>query len=196
MQRRLSALPRRWLIRPKGPEILPQATLDASSVQKSRCSAPPSSALPRYGDVASQRPDWVIKPNLRLARIGGCSRGTSTRLQRLSAGGACDEPAAGRQGSKSATTGGRVGSRRRSRRRDASRRAEPAFPFRAHRQAGFPRHRPPAMKRIFCLVPVPTKTPSGRSLYRTRRNGRSPSLNVHIAAAWNEGQVVVPASPR
>jgi hypothetical protein len=38
----------------------------------------------------------------------------------------------------------------------------------------------------FCPVPLPRKTPSGGSLYRTRRNIRSPSLKVHVAAAWNE----------
>jgi len=32
---------------------------------------------------------------------------------------------------------------------------------------------------------MPRKTPSGGSLYRTRRSGRSPSLWVHLAAAWN-----------
>jgi hypothetical protein len=35
----------------------------------------------------------------------------------------------------------------------------------------------------FCPVPLPRKTPFGGSLYRTRRNGRSPSLKVHLAAA-------------
>jgi hypothetical protein len=38
----------------------------------------------------------------------------------------------------------------------------------------------------FCPVPLPRKTPSGGSLYWTQRNGRSPSLKVHLAAAWNE----------
>jgi len=38
----------------------------------------------------------------------------------------------------------------------------------------------------FCPVPLPRKTPPGGSVYRTRRNGRSPSLKVHLAAAWNE----------
>jgi transposase len=38
----------------------------------------------------------------------------------------------------------------------------------------------------FCLIPLPRKSPSGGSLYRTRRNVRSPSLKVHVATAWNE----------
>src|SRR5262249_10894716 len=38
----------------------------------------------------------------------------------------------------------------------------------------------------FCPVRMPRKAPSGRSLYRTRRSGRSPSLSVHVAASWNE----------
>jgi hypothetical protein len=48
----------------------------------------------------------------------------------------------------------------------------------------------------FCPVPLPRKTPSGGSLYRTRRNLRSPSLKVDVAAAWNERYVMVPSSPR
>ena len=48
----------------------------------------------------------------------------------------------------------------------------------------------------FCPVPLRRKTPSGGSLYRTRRNVRSPSLKVHVAAAWNERYVMVPTSPR
>jgi hypothetical protein len=38
----------------------------------------------------------------------------------------------------------------------------------------------------FCPVPLPRKTPSGGSLYRTRRNVHSPSLKVHVAALWQE----------
>ena len=38
----------------------------------------------------------------------------------------------------------------------------------------------------FCPVRLPRKTPSGGSLYRTRRNVRSPSLKVHVAALWTD----------
>jgi hypothetical protein len=47
----------------------------------------------------------------------------------------------------------------------------------------------------FCPDPLPTKTPSGGCRYRKRRNVRSPSPKVHIAAVRKERYVVVPASP-
>ena len=37
-----------------------------------------------------------------------------------------------------------------------------------------------------CEVDGHCEIPSGGSLYRTRRNLRSPSLKFHVAAAWNE----------
>jgi hypothetical protein len=78
----------------------------------------------------------------------------------------CDEPAAGRQDSKSATMGGRAGKRRRIRRSGASRRPA-AAPLYARWPAGFPRHRPPAMKRIFARSrrqgrPLPAALCTGR----------------------------------
>jgi hypothetical protein len=47
----------------------------------------------------------------------------------------------------------------------------------------------------FCPVPLPRKIPSGGSLYRTRRNLRSPSLKVHVAAAWKRAICHGPHQP-
>src|SRR5271168_1485697 len=49
----------------------------------------------------------------------------------------------------------------------------------------------PAMKRIFARSRC-----QGKPLLATLRTGWSPSLKVHVATAWNERRVMVPASPR
>jgi hypothetical protein len=56
---------------------------------------------------------------------------------------------------------------------------------------GIIRDMPDGDETHFCSVPLPRKTPSGGCRYRTRRNVRSPSPKIHIAAVRKERYVVV-----
>jgi hypothetical protein len=121
-----------------------------------------SSARPASNAPPGDTPPVKRRPHKKSGPIGGVRQFTGYRSRKWRPifglwylRQVCDEPAAGRQGSKSATMGGRAGKRRRIRRSGASRR--PAAALYARWPAGSPRHRPPAMKRIFA---------------RSRRQGR------------------------
>jgi hypothetical protein len=158
----------------------------------------------RIGDKGCDRHDHRQGPVFRGSRewgtaiYGGSPSKTATKFWALSCP-ASLRYARSRQAGPQKRDHGRAGRKSaRMPRTGASRRPAAALPLYARLPAASPPHRPPAMKRIFARSRCRERPSSGGSLYRTRRNLRSPSLKVHMrfAASISSEPMVAAASSR